>query len=615
VDESAPSRARLYPLLLLCCVTLALYLQTLGFDRLSWDDPLYVGGFTGHGLSCKSLGAVLGSQSGHYGYRPVQMLSYALEAAFHGGAAWGYHLTSTLLHLAAVLLVYRFTRRLINEPREGLWRSAAFWTALLFAIFPYHAEAVCWISERKGLLACLFLLAAADADLSLRETGRWRWLAASAFFYALSLLSKSMWVTFPILALLTNYFARKDTDALPLGRWALRALPAYSLLALGAAALQMYFGNAANVAPLGETLPQRLAFVLVSCAHYAAAFLRPLATTPVNQYAWAWYGAGHPPPLFIALAGLALALAAGGALFALRRGHRGPAVALGCFLAALLPVSNLVPMLFPHGDRFLYGPSLALLIPLGMLLARPPRRGIALPLRILFVAAYAGGAWIACQPFANDLRLWLRVHERAPQSQIANVNLGAVFYTTYGRESEAVPLFERALEPPPGWFYHATSARRALENLVAIHAGSDRMRRAVELCARYAGDPRMMPGGRWFARRVLIRYALENENDTARAARLLQAAAPEWRGSPLGRLFAAHILVRRNRFGEAAERLADPLFDRLKEPEDQVRRRILQAACARAAGDPQAALRFLDAAPELRQGWRSLAVGSSLPRG
>ncbi|MFM7243202.1 MAG: hypothetical protein ACKO40_03380, partial [Planctomycetaceae bacterium] len=95
--------------------------------------------------------------------RPVHLASLMLDAAVWGVNPFGYHLTSILLHAANVVLVWLVVRALLGgeaageRPPHPLVPIVA---ALVFAVHPIVAEAVCEPSFREDLLAAAFTLGA-----------------------------------------------------------------------------------------------------------------------------------------------------------------------------------------------------------------------------------------------------------------------------------------------------------------------------------------------------------------------------------------------------------------------------------------------------------------------
>ena len=111
----------------------------------------------------------------------------ALYGAFHM-TPFAYHAASLLLHIANTWLVYL---ALLAWPQT---RMAAIWAAGFFAIHEGHQEAVMWFSAINELLQFLF----GGLALLLWMGGR-RWIAASAAFFALALISKESAAIFLLL--------------------------------------------------------------------------------------------------------------------------------------------------------------------------------------------------------------------------------------------------------------------------------------------------------------------------------------------------------------------------------------------------------------------------------
>ena len=142
-------------LLPLCAGALALllYLPSLGSGFISlWDDGDYVTrneriqSLTWPAVKSWWSEPVLGS------YAPLTLASFALDHAIWKLDPFGYHLTNILLHALASALVVWLLMLLRAPP------LAAGIAALLYLSHPAQVEVVVWISERKALLAAVFLL-------------------------------------------------------------------------------------------------------------------------------------------------------------------------------------------------------------------------------------------------------------------------------------------------------------------------------------------------------------------------------------------------------------------------------------------------------------------------
>lgn len=136
-------------------------------------------------------------------YLPLTMLTYAVEYHFFGLDATAFHLTNLLLHLINVWLVFL----LILKIKPNTYVAAL--VAFVFALHPMHVESVTWISERKDMLYLVFYLAAAIFYLKYIHKNSARNYLIALGFFVLSLLSKTIAVSLPLLLLILDwYFGR-----------------------------------------------------------------------------------------------------------------------------------------------------------------------------------------------------------------------------------------------------------------------------------------------------------------------------------------------------------------------------------------------------------------------
>src|SRR6185503_17576661 len=86
-------------------------------------------------------------------YRPVTILSFALNRLATGPGPAGFRAVDLLLHVLVVGLVFGVARRFAGT-------AAALAAALLFAAHPVHTETLGLVVGRSELLMALFTLAA-----------------------------------------------------------------------------------------------------------------------------------------------------------------------------------------------------------------------------------------------------------------------------------------------------------------------------------------------------------------------------------------------------------------------------------------------------------------------
>jgi hypothetical protein len=193
---------RLVPLAFIL-LALAAYAPALGGWFLS-DDAMIGGIYDGNDVNWSHVGRTFAMDwRGFNGaetrfFRPLVVITLALDAALWGLQPWGFHLTNVLLHGLVASLVVAVGTRL------GASRSAALLGGALFALEPLHPESVAWISGRTDLVYALPALASIAAFLEHRRTGARSVLALAVALYVLALLAKENAVAIPLIVLVLD---------------------------------------------------------------------------------------------------------------------------------------------------------------------------------------------------------------------------------------------------------------------------------------------------------------------------------------------------------------------------------------------------------------------------
>ena len=191
-------------LLTVAFVAVAVYANSL-WNVFAYDDVFIIARndrvhhlFALHNILLTPYWPSFGSELGLY--RPLTILSFALQWAVSGGAPWFFHLINVLLHAVVCLLVFRLTERLVNA-------RAAFAAALLFAVHPLHTEAVANVVGQAELWTAIWVLLAcivyAGRPAGARIPARTR--AAVIVLYATGLLFKESAVVLPGLLVLLDF--------------------------------------------------------------------------------------------------------------------------------------------------------------------------------------------------------------------------------------------------------------------------------------------------------------------------------------------------------------------------------------------------------------------------
>jgi tetratricopeptide (TPR) repeat protein len=263
--------------LFLVVATLAVYVQTVTFEFVSYDDNtyLYENRHVKQGLTADSLAwAFTGVHSSNW--HPLTTLSHILDWDLFGRWAGGHHLTNVLLHAASSVVLFLALRRLTG----ATWRSGM--VAALFCLHPVHVESVAWVAERKDVLSGLFFGLTLWAYAAYAQTPfSWTRYLLVIVLYALGLLCKPMLVTMPFVLLLLDFW--------PLGRWRgvvapsdrmliLEKLPLFALSGVSCT-ITYVVQRLAGAMEISVSLPMRVQTVVLGYGRYLAMLVWPFDLT------------------------------------------------------------------------------------------------------------------------------------------------------------------------------------------------------------------------------------------------------------------------------------------------------------------------------------------------
>jgi tetratricopeptide (TPR) repeat protein len=196
-------------LLFLVIVPSVLYFRIVNFQFSNLDDNnIIVGHYDTIGDINKIKDAFVSdafiNKKGHLFYRPVQTISFMIDAQMGGVEPWGYHLSNLLIHILTVIALFFFLKRM--RIKEEL----SFLLALLFSIHPLFTHAVAWIPARGDLLLALFTLLSLITFIQFIESRKIFYLILHGFVFFIAILSKESGIILPFVILSYLYFAAKD---------------------------------------------------------------------------------------------------------------------------------------------------------------------------------------------------------------------------------------------------------------------------------------------------------------------------------------------------------------------------------------------------------------------
>jgi len=459
----------------LIVLTTTAYWEIREHSFVSYDDDVYVvaNAQVQRGLTWQGVGWAFKSTSAA-NWHPLTWLSHMLDVQLFGLNPAGHHLTSLLIHIANVVLLYL----LLEAVTGALWPSAI--VAALFAVHPINVESVAWIAERKNVLSTLFWLLTICAYVryaSRPATSRYILVVIS---FALALMCKPMVVTLPFVLLLFDYWplnrlrksSNKDEEPIITTKRAREVeskpcCPARTIrqlviekvplivLAIVSSVMTVKAQRSGGAVGTTEVFPVLIRFenAAVSYARYLLDVVWPLRLAVFYP---------HPRaalPLWQVVTSILVLIAISS--FVVLRARRYAYLTTGWlwYLGTLVPVIGLVQVgLQSRADRYAYVPLIGIFIAIVWLAEHWSRdHGIrkksltVVAVSILIALAIAtrvqAGYW------RNSVTLFQRAVDVTSNNYVAHNNLGELL-AQQGRLDEAAMHFTKALDINPS-FAHA----------------------------------------------------------------------------------------------------------------------------------------------------------------
>ena len=462
---------------IVCLLTILVYLPALKNDFVYWDDDLYV--FENPDIRTLDLKALAWMFTTHRtaNWHPLTWLSHSMDYVFWGDNPLGHHLTNIILHGLNALLVFLVVLQLLLRARASFVPAASYpvWAiscagiaALLFGYHPLHVESVAWVAERKDLLCAFFYLLSISSYISyasLRSRGGGlAWIVISLLCALLALMSKPMAITLPLILLLI--------DVYPLGRLGREGVGRVSVLlekipflamSMMSALLTMRAQHAAKAIGGFDILPvqARVLNGIHALAFYLQKMVVPAGLSPLYPYPYPSTIRWSDLRYLISI--IVIVLITAGCVWASKRGKHLWSAAWGYYVVTLLPVIGIVQVgMQAAADRYTYLPSISIFLLVGVGFAwawngDPTRRYVLFRkgavLIVLCFAFLVFGMLTVKQidVWRTSENLWKYVVAHAPvKVPLAYNNLGNALARA-GKLEEAVSAYEQALAVKPDY--------------------------------------------------------------------------------------------------------------------------------------------------------------------
>ena len=452
----AVRRGALLLALVPAAVAFLVYAPSLTNGFVNWDDGIYV--YANPSIMSLDAASIWGlfTTLETTTWNPVVLLSFAVDYQVWGLRPFGFHLTNTVGHAANSYLVFITVFILVqltgsrNEDLTGYALTVSLVASILFATHPKHVESVVWISQRKDVLFLFFYLLTVITFLtySRRSGHSWTLYGAALLFFALSLLSKTMAVSLPIVLLILDLYPLKRED---FKYMVLEKIPFLILSALTSLLILMNLKSVAAHSVITTSAAERFYTSVRSYAYYVYKLAWPIDLVPFYPYP---VGLGPFNPVVVASMVFLLAVTVA-CIFSLKR-TRLYAALWAFYLITLLPVIGITQS-GEHGgaDRFTYMPAIAFFILVAVAAARlyesteGLRRKAAIAAAVVVVALLSAKTVHQGRVWKDSSTLWTHQIRVYPDAAHPGYYLRAKEYAWLGRYRDAVVDYSKAIEIDP----------------------------------------------------------------------------------------------------------------------------------------------------------------------
>ncbi len=297
-------------------------------------------------------------------YRPLSIVSFAVEQSVFGDNAFIRHFINILLYGLCGLLIFRIFSILLPEKQNTPWLlSIPFLAVFLYILHPVHSEVVANIKGRDEIMTALGAMGALYFALRFLSSQNRGWLLASGLSMFLGLMSKENAITFLAVIPLTMYFFTKASTKDYLLALAPSFIAAVIYMVIRTNVIGYVLNSGKEITDLMNDPflemngVEKMATIIYTLGEYLRLLVFPHPLTH-DYYPY------HIPIMNFGKAGtlisLAIYLGLAYAFFKLWKSKSIYAWSIGFFVATISIVSNFV---FPVGtfmnERFIFIPSIA----------------------------------------------------------------------------------------------------------------------------------------------------------------------------------------------------------------------------------------------------------------
>jgi protein O-mannosyl-transferase len=406
-----------------------------------WDDEGYIlKNYHIKNMSLNNLKTIMTAPiMGNY--HPLVIITYTWEYFFFKLNPVPYHIINLVIHLLNCVLVFYFILRL------GRSVPVAFITGLLFGIHPLHVESVAWISERKDVLYAFFYLISLICYLAyLDKKPTYKYYVYSLFFFLLSILSKPMAITLPLILFLMDYFHNRRLDHLAI----IEKIP-FFILSVFSGMVTLFAQRLSQHSDPAFAFPVSILVATHGLVFYLFKMILPIKLAALYRYP-------EDSNLFLHIqyptsAGIVFVCAL--LVFCSAKYSKKAVWGSLFYCITLLPVIQLLPIgLAAASDRYTYIPLIGIFFILSeffewiweeVLSNHVYVKAIAVALSLAVVVQLVFLTQGFCKVWKDGVSLWSNVVKQYPRTDVAYNNRGSEYFKLQEYD-KALRDFQTAIE-------------------------------------------------------------------------------------------------------------------------------------------------------------------------
>jgi len=373
-------------------------------------------------------------------YRPLLMVTYALNYRIGELRPLLYHLVNLSFHIGSAFLIYLIAISMLEKsPIISLpFSFPALAAGLIFLVHPFNAEVVNYISARSSVMSGFFYLLTFYFWVKYRkvrsaEPGMWSYYIASLLAFAAGMLTKEIVITLPFVLWLYDLYFKNIPHPAPRTplfldwRTYIPYLPFVLLIGIPyLLILKLSFGGSV-ISHFKRDIRSQLLLEIPILVKYWKMFFWPAGLSIVHDVDYT-FGVS----LSTLFSGLLIILYTGIAILLFRRRELKWKVIsffMFWFFIVLLP-TTIIPLNIPFQENRGYLAIVSFVILTGVLLkesARFRKKEILIVVIVITLGIYSAATIKRNSIWKDDVTLWADAVQKNPASSRAYSNLGIAY--------------------------------------------------------------------------------------------------------------------------------------------------------------------------------------------